>query len=120
MNKIFLTGRITKDIELKGNDNKFLNNTIAVYDGKDKNNQDITYFYDFKAFNYNANKLSKYATKGSKIVIEGVMKQDKWSDENGNHSRDVIYIDSVEIFDAIKKEEETQQQEEKESDEMPW
>lgn len=118
MNKIFLTGRITKDIELKGNENKFLNNTIAVYDGKDKNNKEITYFFEFKAFNYNANKLSKYATKGSKIAIEGVMKQDIWEDEGGKHSRDVIYIDSVEIFDAIKKEE-TPKQEDNE-DTMSW
>lgn len=119
MNKIYITGRITKDIELKGNDNKFITNTIAVYDGKDKNENDITYFFDFKAFNYCANKLSSQAQKGVKIAIEGVLKQDKWEDESGKHSKIVVYVDQVEIIADAKKEE-TPQQEEKESDEMPW
>ena len=104
MNKIFLTGRITKDIELKGNENKFLSSTIAVYDGKDKNNQDITHFFDFKAFNYCANKIAKYGTKGSKIAIEGSLKQDAWEDDNGQHYKVVVYLDNVEIIDGKKEE----------------
>ena len=105
MNKIYITGRITKDIELKEyGDLKVVNNTIAVYDGKDKNNQDITYFFDFKAFNYVANKLSSQAQKGVKIAIEGVLKQDKWEDENGKHSKYMIYAESVEIIQEFKQE----------------
>ena len=115
MNKIYLTGRITKDIELKGNENKFLSNTIAVYDGKDKNENDITYFFDFKAFNYVANKLSSQAQKGSKIAIEGVLKQDKWEDDNGKHSKYMIYAESVEIIQDYKQE---KQEEEKESNDV--
>ena len=119
MNKIYLTGRITKDIELKGNENKFLSNTIAVYDGKDKNNNDITYFFDFKAFNYVANKLSSQAQKGVKIAIEGVMKQDKWEDENGKHSKFVIYAESVEIIQEQPKQEKQEEVTQDESD-MPF
>jgi len=103
MNKIYITGRLTKDIELKGNENKFLNNTIAVYMGKDKDKNDITNFFDFKAFGFSADKLSSQAQKGSKIAIEGVLKQDIWEDDNGKHSKVVIYADNVEII-AEKKE----------------
>ena len=121
MNKLYITGRITKDIELKGNENRFLNNTIAVYMGKDKNENDITNFFDFKAFNYQANKLSKYATKGSKIAIEGVLKQDTWEDDNGKHSKVMIYAENIEIIADTKKEDqqETPKQEDTE-DTMPW
>lgn len=119
MNKIFLTGRITKDIELKGNDNKFLSNTIAVYDGKDKNNQEITYFFDFKAFNYVANKLSSQAQKGSKIAIDGVLKQDKWEDENGKHSKVIIYAESVEIIQEQPKQDKPEEEEQSE-DSLPY
>ena len=118
MNKIYLTGRITKDIELKGNDNKFLSNTIAVYDGKDKNENDITYFFDFKAFNYVANKLSSQAQKGVKIAIEGVLKQDKWEDDNGKHSKYMIYAESVEIIQDYKQEK--QEEEIAQADDMPF
>lgn len=119
MNKLLITGRITKDIELKGSENKFLSNTIAVYDGKDKNNQDITYFFDFKAFNYVANKLSSQAQKGVKIAIEGVLKQDKWEDENGKHSKVIIYAESVEIIAEQPKQEKAEETKEDESD-MPF
>lgn len=117
MNKIFLTGRITKDIELKGNDNKFLSNTIAVYDGKDKNDKEITHFFDFKAFNYCANKINAHATKGSKIAIEGSLKQDKWEDNGETKSKIVVYVDQVEI---IKEQPKQEQPKEEQDDDMPW
>ena len=113
MNKIFLTGRITKD-------NKFLSNTIAVYDGKDKNDNDLTYFFDFKAFNYCANKIAKYGTKGSKIAIEGVLKQDKWEDANGQYSKIVVYVEQVEIIQEQPKQEKLKEQPQEEESDMPW
>ena len=126
MNKIYITGRLTKDIELKGTDNKFLSNTIAVYMGKDKNDNEITNFFDFKAFNYSANKIHAHCQKGSKIAIEGVLKTDTWEDEKGNHSRYMIYAENIEIIADTKKEEAPQKQEEtpikiddSESD-VPW
>ena len=100
MNKILITGRITKDIELKEFGNtKVINNTIAVYGGKEE-----TFFFDFKAFGFNADRLKEHAQKGSKIAIEGVLKQDKWQDENGNHSKVVVYVDSIEIMSGSVEE----------------
>ena len=123
MNKIYITGRITKDIELKGTDNKFLSNTIAVYMGKDKQENEITNFFDFKAFNYSANKLNAHATKGSKIAIEGVLKQDIWEDEGGKHTKTIIYAENIEILAETKsdkpKEKETPQDDPFEPD-MPF
>jgi len=122
MNKIYLTGRITKDIELKGNDNKFITNTIAVYMGKDKQENEITNFFDFKAFNYSANKLNAHATKGSKIAIEGVLKQDIWEDEGGKHTKTIIYAESIEILaDTIKKNDtESEKKQVEPIDDLPW
>ena len=112
MNKIYLTGRITKDIELKGTDNKFLSNTIAVYMGKDKSENDITNFFDFKAFGYGANKLNAHCQKGSKIAIEGVLKQDIWEDEGGKHSKVVIYAENIEILQDSKNDKPKEKEEE--------
>ena len=105
MNKLLITGRITKDIELKEyGDLRVVNNTIAVYMGKDKNNTEITNFFDFKAFGYGANKLSSQAQKGSKIAIEGALKQETWEDDNGKHSKVVVYADNIDIMENTKKE----------------
>ena len=118
INTITIEGRIVKDIELKGNENKFLSNTIAVYGGKDKEENEITYFFDFKAFNYNANKLNAHATKGSYILIKGDLRQDKWEKDGNTYTKAVIYASDIMIADVKKVD---QPQEEKPSeDDMPW
>ena len=120
MNVIIISGRLVKDVEVNsyGNNTKVVSNTIAVYDGKDKDKNDLTYFFDFKAFNYTATKLSSQAQKGSKIAIEGVLKQDKWEDENGKHSKVIIYAENVEIIQEQPKQDKPE--EEQESDNLPW
>ena len=116
MNKLLITGRITKDIELKGNENKFIVNTIAVYMGKDKDKNDITYFFDFKAFNYSANKIHAHCQKGSKIAIEGVLRQDKWEDDNVKYSKVVIYAENIEILADTKEKTDDPSNEEEQND----
>lgn len=118
INTITIEGRLTKDIELKQfNDTKVVNNSIAVYGGKDKDEYEITYFFDFKAFNYLAERLSKYSQKGSKIVLKGVLKQETWEADNRTCSKAVIYADDIVICDAKKVD----NKEEKPSEEdLPW
>ena len=105
MNKLLIIGRLTKDIELKEyGDLKVVNNTIAVYMGKDKDKNDITNFFDFKAFGYGADKLSSQAQKGSKIAIEGALKQETWESDGATKSKVMIYADNIEIMESTKKE----------------
>ena len=104
INTITIEGRLTKDIEIKEFGNtKVINNTIAVYGGKDSNENELTFFFDFKAFNFVAEQLSNNASKGSKIVLNGVLKQDKWQQDDKTMSKVIIYADSVVIAD--RKEE---------------
>jgi len=118
INNITLEGRLTKDIELKTfNETKVINNTIAVYGGKDKDNTDITYFFDFKGFNYVAEQLSKNAQKGSKIVLNGSLKQDKWESEDKTMSKVIIYADNIAIMGT---KQEPKKEEKPSEDDMPW
>lgn len=80
MNKIILSGNICKDIELKytANNVAVLMNTIAVRnDYKNKDGKYDSQFINFVAYRNNAEYLSKYTSKGSKIVLEG-----KWNNRN--------------------------------------
>lgn len=80
MNKIILSGNICKDIELKYTTNNIavLMNTIAVRnDYKNKDGKYDSQFINFVAYRNNAEYLSKYTSKGSKIVLEG-----KWNNRN--------------------------------------
>lgn len=119
INSITVEGRIVKDIELKGNENKFLSNTIAVYGGKDKDGYEITYFFDFKAFNYNANKLNAHATKGSYILIKGDLRQDKWEKDGNTYTKSVIYASDIMIAD-VKKVDQVQEEEKPNEADLPW
>ena len=77
-------------------------------------------FFDFKAFNYTATKLSSQAQKGSKIAIEGVLKQDKWEDDNGKHSKVIVYAESVEIIAEQPKQEKQEETPQQEESDMPF
>ncbi len=80
MNKVILSGNICKDIELKytANNVAVLMNTIAVRnDYKNKDGKYDSQFINFVAYCNNAEYLSKYTSKGSKIVLEG-----KWNNRN--------------------------------------
>lgn len=98
INNVMLEGRIVKDIELKGNENKFVSNTLAVYGGKDKDGGTITHFIDFKAFSKNAEKLSNQCQKGSKIVIQGDLRVEKWENEQSKYSKVVVYLSQFVIL----------------------
>lgn len=73
MNKIFLSGRITRDITLNvtQNGNEIVNNCIAVENGKDAQGNRLTTFVNFSAYGQQARFLESYAQKGSLVLIEG-------------------------------------------------
>ena len=71
MNNVFLTGRITKDIEIKQTSNGTAYARFSVAVDKYKNKEKTTIFVDCVAFGHNANYLGKYVSKGNKIVING-------------------------------------------------
>ena len=74
MNKVILTGRLTKDIEVEmtSNNKLYVKNSLAVK--KDIKNEDGTYGADFIniiAWGNTADYLGKSADKGMLIGIEG-------------------------------------------------
>lgn len=74
MNKVFLTGRITKDLEIrKTQTNKsVLSFSIAVDKGtKDQNGNREAIFVDIQAWEHTAEYLGQYAKKGTMIAVVG-------------------------------------------------
>lgn len=120
INTITLEGRITRDLELKGEERKYLSNTLAVYGGRDKEDNIITFFFDFKCFLANAVMLYQKCKKGSKIVLNGSLKQDKWQDVDGNNkSKVLIYVENI-CFPEETKQEPKKQEEQEDNPSLPW
>jgi len=91
LNKIFLYGNITKNLELSSNKNgrNYCFFTIASnYSVRDPDKEDKyidkTDFIPMTAWGKDAENLVKYMKKGSAIFVEGKIKHDSKKDESGN------------------------------------
>ena len=72
MNKIILTGRLTKDPELRftpGTGNSVTSFSMAVDDGFGDNKK--TYFFNVVVWGKSAEAVANYTQKGSKVLVNG-------------------------------------------------
>lgn len=86
MNNITITGRITKDLELKqiGQTCK-CDFTLAVDRRFAKEGQQKTDFINITCFGKTAENLVNYQGKGSKIGVNGSLNIDQYKDSEGNN-----------------------------------
>ena len=110
MNKVFLIGNITKDIELRHTPSGVAVATFNVATKRNYKNQSGDYESDFircVAYRETAEFIDKYFSKGNGIVIEGQIKTGSY-DNNGKkvYTTDVM-VERVEF--AGKKEKEDNQ-----------
>ena len=98
-NLTILTGRITKYLELKQAGQTQVTNFSMAVDNPFK--KDDTSFFDIVAFGKTAELLNNYCGKGSKILIEGNLKQDRFQDKEGNN-RSVVRViaNRIEFLDS--------------------
>jgi len=79
--KYICVGNLTRDAELKYTNS---GKSLAVFDiavnTKYKDKQDTIFW---KCTLWNAEKLVQYLTKGKRVLIEGIVKEEKWEDRNG-------------------------------------
>ena len=88
MNSLCLTGRITKEPDLKTTQsgNSYLLFTLAVDRGfKDDNGNYITDFISCVAWNNQAEFISKYVQKGNLIEITGSIQTRTYQSQNGEN-----------------------------------
>ncbi len=103
MNKVFLCGNLTRDIEARTTASTVIARTgIAVTRRGNKNETD---FFNLVAFGKTAETMAQYLEKGRKIIVEGQLRFSQYEDKNGDKktSTDVI-VDSFEFADSKKKD----------------
>ena len=102
MNKVYLIGRVTRDLELKyfsDGERSYVRFTLAVEDYNTTSKESSTNFIDIVAFDNKAEILSKYVAKGNKLSVEGRVKPSSYIDKNNIKKFKVdIILDS---FDFI-------------------
>ena len=108
MNKVILIGYLVYDVELRTNDKgtAVVRNKIAINNGKDENgNERPTDFLLFYAFNKVAENLSKFCEKGSKIAIEGKLKNRSWDKQDGTKAYETsVYASNITFLNNKKND----------------
>lgn len=98
LNQFHLIGRLTRDVEIKSTPNGVTVARISIANNqKVKRNgqwQDVTNFFDIAIFGKSANNLAQYLTKGKQIAVSGALRQDRWTDANGNNHTKISLIAS--------------------------
>ena len=114
-NKVILVGHLTRDIELKYTQSGAAigSSGIAVTHKYTLNGEkrEETCFVDITFFGKQAEIANQYLNKGSKLLIEGRLKFDQWTDNNGqNRSKHSIAIESMEMLGDAKQNNQGYQQ----------
>lgn len=103
MNKIFLSGNLTRDFESGATSSfNYARAGIAVHRRFSKN--DEVDFFDIVAFNKMADICAKNFSKGRKVFIEGRLQTNSYTDKDGNKRTGYsVIIDNIEFGDSKKK-----------------
>ena len=105
MNKVTLIGRLTKDPEVRHNDNTVLATYTLAVDRKFKNEgQPTADFIRIKAWNKVADFIEKYLHKGTKIAVIGRIETGSYKDKDGKTIYTTEVVAEEHEFCESKKE----------------
>ena len=105
-NKVILVGNLTRDPELR-----YLPSGGAVcsagiatnrkFKKQDGNKGEEVCFVDITFFGRTAEVANQYLKRGSKTLVEGRLKLDQWTDQNGQkRSKHTIVVESMQMLDT--------------------
>ena len=119
MQKFIATGNLTKDLELRyTKDNKpVIETTLAVRRGF----TDETDFITIQVWNKQAENLSKYCGKGSRILVEGEIRVTSYKNkEDKTIYKTYVMVNNVEYLESKPKQKEEVKKEEKVETSNPY
>lgn len=109
INKLIIMGRFVHDASLKQSASgiNIANFSIACNEYKKDGADDVS-FFNCVAFDKLAETISKYFKKGSRILLDGQLKQERWQDKEGkNKDKTVIIVNKIFFVDSSKKSDDT-------------
>lgn len=105
MNNVTLTGRLTRDPELKyaNNGTAFCKFTVAV--NRDFNREEAD-FINCLAFKKTAETIAEYLSKGKRIALQGRIQTGNYENKNGEKVNTFeVIVDKFEFIDSSKTQE---------------
>ena len=111
MNKVILIGNLAREIELRyaPSGSAIATTSIAVtekFKKQDGSMGENVLFIDLTFFGRSAEVANQYLQKGHKLAVEGKLKLDQWTDNNGQkRSKHSITVESMEMLTQRDKSE---------------
>lgn len=106
INKIIVGGRLTKDVELNQTANGLAVAKFSIASDSGYGEKKSTNFINVVAWRTTAEFISKYFTKGNKILLSGTLQIRQYEDKN-QQKRTATEIIADEAFFVDKKESES-------------
>lgn len=110
INSVVLAGNLTKDAEVRQTQSGMpvVSFSIAVNERR-KNNQtgqwdDYPNYFDVSAFGERWGKLAQYLRKGTKVTVQGHLRQSRWEKDGKKSSRVEVVAADVELPPKPKSE----------------
>lgn len=94
-NKVILLGNITRDPEMRttGSGKSVCDIGLAI--NEKRGGEEYTSFFDVTAWNKTAEIVAEYCRKGSPVLVEGRLVQDRWEQDGNKRSKVKVVAERV-------------------------
>ncbi|MFQ3675342.1 MAG: single-stranded DNA-binding protein [Endomicrobiia bacterium] len=111
MQKAFLVGRLTRDVEQKMSGDKVLAK-FGLATNRQRNGKNEVHYFEMEAWGQQAEVLLKYAKKGTQIAVDATILYDSWVTSNGEkRNRHKFVIDKFDFVGNKSKNSEEEKDE---------
>ena len=104
-NKVILVGNLTRDVELRYSQNGSAIAKTAIATSRkftmNGEKKEEVCFIDITFFGRSAEVANQYLRKGSKILVEGRLQFEQWSDAQGQkRSKHSVVVETMQMLDS--------------------
>ena len=105
LNKVFLIGNLTKDVELRYIPSGEACATLSLAVNEKYGEKDSVLFMDCVAWKKTAENCAEYLKKGSPVFVEGKLKTRSWDKDGVKHYKTEVVVFNVQFLGSPKQPE---------------
>ena len=106
MNKIIVTGNLTKDMEVEITSNDKVHGKLSIANNVGYGENQKTNFLMCDLYGQRVDTLSKYLVKGAKVLINGQLNVTNIEKEDGWKTYVNVYVEDIELLKFVDDEKE--------------
>ena len=101
MNKIIVTGNLTKDMEVEITSNDKVHGKLTIANNVGDGENQKTNFLTCDLYGQRVDTLSKYLVKGAKVLINGQLNVTNIEKEDGWKTYVNVYVEDIELLKFV-------------------